>query len=164
MDKVVEIKAMKWLLEKLEFWELSGRFIWNSGPRMGEVAGTTRTDGYRCFKYPLGERNKSICIFEHRLVWYFFYKRLPRGRIDHIDGDRKNNFPFNLREATARQNAINTALHRSGHLPNTTKVGNKWKSQATFRGKCFHFGYFKTQKEAHHAAKRGLNHLIVLAY
>ncbi len=64
---------------------------------------------YQCF----GFRNKGKMKFllYHGAVWAWHHGRLPKGQIDHIDGDEQNNRIENLREVSGHENQLNT-LHK----------------------------------------------------
>lgn len=54
----------------------------------------------------------------HHIVFALTHGRWPEGQIDHINGNRDDNRPCNLREATPSQNAMNRGLqpnNKSGH-------------------------------------------------
>ncbi len=67
------------------------------GSRAGARAGYIARHGYRTISIN-GKR-----FLEHRLVWFFLKGEWP-AEIDHIDRDRQNNAPANLRVATRSQN------------------------------------------------------------
>ena len=63
----------------------------------------------------------------HRVIFAMAHGRWPVGHLDHIDGDKLNNRPENLREATRSQNQSNQGLKK------TNKSGRKgvcWHRQA----------------------------------
>lgn len=72
------------------------------------------TNGYIICRTSTHPRKK---IRAHHLVWYFIYGEWPSKAIDHIDGDRSNNQPSNLRLATRAQNAVNRGANKGKSLP-----------------------------------------------
>lgn len=96
----------------------------------------------------------------HRIVYALAYGIDPgKKQVDHIDGNRANNKPSNLRLATHMQN------HR--HLvqlseKNTTgyrgvtwhKQKQKFVAHCRFRGKLKSLGLYKTAKEAGEVARK----------
>ena len=64
--------------------------------------------------------------------------------IDHINGNKLDNRKCNLRFATIRQNMWNSKC--KGYC--YEKRAKKWKVYLTYKGKVFHFGYFKSEEEA----------------
>lgn len=49
----------------------------------------------------------GISVRAHRVVFYLHNGHWPKGLIDHVDGNRQNNSPPNLREATRALNSAN---------------------------------------------------------
>lgn len=89
---------------------------------------------------------------QHRLIYLITNGNLPKG-IDHIDRDKLNNRPENLRPANQRYNVVNSAIR----CDNTTgyrgvinhKLVEGWTAQgSTIEGKRKHLGTFKCIKEA----------------
>lgn len=154
MNPSIEMIAMKALVKRLKAAD-DGRFVWLDGQAKGKIAGKTRTDGYRMLRHPLGKRGQSIMIYEHRFVWFYHRRRLPNGQIDHINGDRSDNRIENLRDVTHRKNSQNAKKHRDGHLVGVSKVGRRFRSQASVGGRHIHFGYFDTAEEARDSAVLG---------
>lgn len=80
----------------------------NSGPkRAGDVAGSlNKSDGY----YRVGYLGKSLQIY--RVIYCLYHKKDLNGEtvIDHIDRDKSNNHPLNLREVTGSDNNRNLDL------------------------------------------------------
>lgn len=107
---------------------------------------------HRCKKRNYGYIgfNKKL-YFAHRVAWFMFYSEQPPYLIDHINGDCFDNKIKNLRAATDRENQNNQKIHRNGRLPGCTfdKRKNKWQAKYTSKGKHYHIGLFKTEKEAH---------------
>jgi hypothetical protein len=97
----------------------------------------------------------------HRVIWTMVNGREPAAEIDHIDGNRLNCRPANLREATRQQNCFNTRARKSN------KSGLKGVSfcAQTGRYKAFihlnyrtvYLGVFVAAKEAHEAYRNRLS-------
>lgn len=88
----------------------------------------------------------------HRVVFYLHNGYIPEF-VDHIDGDRLNNDPTNLREATRQINNHN----RIGKGYGYHKASNKWVAYITLDGKSKHLGLFDdedTAREAYVTAKK----------
>lgn len=89
----------------------------------------------------------------HRIIFLLHYGYEPPAHIDHIDGDRSNNRPENLRPATDQQNAgnvlrmfkHNTSGYRGVSLNTRSQ---KWHAQIKIFGKQTYLGRFDTQEEA----------------
>lgn len=97
---------------------------------------------------------KDRMVMYHALIWVLVNGEIPENmQIDHIDGDKLNNRPDNLRLVSNRQNSQNRALHREGRLPGCYfyKPLQKWRANVRVNGKTYHIGYYITELEAHNA-------------
>lgn len=132
--------------------EETGDLYWKrdfqNGIRSGDLAGTDEP-GPR-----LGERGYRVIGLNHRtirahiIVWLMTRGFYPPYALDHIDQDRGNNRPDNLRLATPRQNAANSRLssrNKTGHRGVSYDKQNR-----RYRADCCHvcLGYFHTATEA----------------
>ena len=91
----------------------------------------------------------------HRIVYALYHNlelnQLPKG-LDHVDRNKTNNNPLNLRPATQSQNMDNTGIR-----PDNTsgirgvswfKRDQKWRSLINVDGKSKHLGLFDDIEEA----------------
>lgn len=111
----------------------------------GFIAGSVSSHGY------LRIRIDGRVYFAHRLAWLYEFGEFPRGIMDHINGDRKDNRIINLRQASLSQNGFNRRMQ------STNKSGvkgvswsnrdNKWRAVIMHEGKSINVGYF-TEKNA----------------
>lgn len=69
--------------------------------KTGKRAGSQNDRGYRNVVIN-GKQQR-----EHRLIWLMHYGSMPKGEIDHIDGNRSNNRIENLRDVTKVENMKN---------------------------------------------------------
>ena len=107
--------------------------------KAGTKAGSILNSGY-CSIVFNGTRYQA-----HRLVYLLHHGYLPQY-IDHIDGNRLNNFIANLRPATKSQNALNKRLDEK----NTSgyrnvywhKAYKKWRVSLMVARKTIHIGSF----------------------
>lgn len=76
-------------------------------------AGTETFVSISVYGYRMG-RIFNMHTAAHRVVFAMVHGRWPDDQIDHIDGNRSNNVPSNLREATRHQNKRNAGAHRNG--------------------------------------------------
>ena len=96
----------------------TGELRWRTDRRRGVKAGSL-----------VGERNKGYrqtnilgyCYKVHKLVWFLEHGSFPSGHIDHIDGNKQNNQPENLREVTQQENNHNQRFAKGYYK---TKKGN----------------------------------------
>ncbi len=118
----------------------------------GEKAGYVGLDGYLL----VGMQGKKYRA--HRLLWILRNGSIPDGmQIDHVDRNRLNNCPENLRLATPAENCRN----RKQQSNNTTgergvywhKQLGKWAVRVRRDGKLVNGGIFKTFESAVVAAR-----------
>lgn len=108
----------------------------------GTPAGRINQEGY----YNVQLLGKTYLA--HRIVWALSGKSDPGSlQVDHIDGNRKNNDPSNLRLVTNRVNNQNKSNH-SGLGVGVKAMGNKFQSRIRVKGKLTHLGTFHTAEEA----------------
>lgn len=89
----------------------------------------------------------------HRIIFLLHYGYDPDTHIDHVDCDRLNNRPENLRPATDQQNAGNVSRlfkhNTSGYRGvSFNKRSGKWHAQIKLFGKQTYLGRFDTPEEA----------------
>ena len=116
--------------------------------KVGDVAGTLNPVGY--WKVGWG----GAKFYVHRVVSVLAgtLNSLSAALIvDHIDGDRSNNVPANLRPVTYRQNGNNHSTHRAGRLAGAYLFRGLWQSQIRVAGTLHYIGRFKTEQQAHAA-------------
>ena len=99
-------------------------------------------------------RVDQVDYLAHRLMWLYVYGAFPILNIDHIDRNRSNNCPINLRVATPKQNGENRSLksknasgHRGVFLRKYLK-SKPWAVNIMSNRKTIHIGYFATVEEA----------------
>jgi len=136
----------KTLKKHLDYDPETGIFKWkttlNRRIRVGDVAGTLRSDGYI-----------QIALFHkdylaHRLAWLYVNEEFPKDHMDHINGVRIDNRIVNLRAVTYTENNRNRSLSKrntSGVMGvSWCKRDQKWQVviQKTF------YGRFKFKSDA----------------
>ncbi len=121
----------------------------NNNVKMG-VGFDTETNGYKGFKFRLHKGKAPVNLSSHRMVFYLQNGYLPE-QVDHIDRDRSNNHPSNLRAATPAQNSQNTPS-RGGTSKflgvHWCKARSKWQAFIRVKGKKTNLGRFKKEDEA----------------
>lgn len=135
--------------EFLRYDEETGLFHWingNARRKAGEVAGSINSDGY----IKIGINGGALLA--HRLAWFFLNGCIPKFQIDHINRNKTDNRPCNLREATTKQNSENKSIrsdNTSGHVGVYKNArGGKYKAVIYHFGKHIYLGSFDTKEEA----------------
>lgn len=141
--------------ELFDLDENGGRLIRKSskGPaKAGSMAGSASGNGYR---YVMVD---GVSLLEHRVIFAMKHGSFQVAQIDHINGNKTDNRPSNLREATSAQNLKNTgkpATNTSGFKGvSRFKQTGRWSAKARVDGKLHHIGYFDTPSEASEAYTR----------
>lgn len=124
----------------------NGGLYWlksRNGVTVGRRVGSINSVGYRHFTY------KGKIYLEHRVIYeYINNTTIPKGmHIDHIDRNKLNNNPDNLRLVTPQENQQNREC--KGY--SWDKQKRKWKSRIVHNKKHIHIGHFLTEDEAHQA-------------
>ena len=115
--------------------------------KANSVAGCVRNNRYWYVSY------KYRQLLVHRIV-YSLYHKLDIGSllVDHIDQNRLNNNPCNLRLATHQQQQCNKTAKKNS-TSNYKGVSwhkplSKWRASICVNKKRMHIGYYLTEKEA----------------
>ena len=104
--------------------------------------------GYLAIGLRHPQSKETITLRVHRVVFALYNNRWPSCAIDHINGDRRDNRPSNLREATAEQNAQNRGVHSNNLSGYIGVVAERRKSKTVYtasywvRGKHITIGRF----------------------
>jgi hypothetical protein len=91
-------------------------------------------------------------FYTHHVIWCMVYGYWPEHGIDHRDGDRYNNHPNNLREATMSQNIANAAF---GKRRGVEKRGAKYRARIVVNQQRIELGSYDTFEEAQAAYQAG---------
>ena len=166
-------KAYKVLPPAETLWEYFDLDLWTGRLLRKPIKGSTSklspfgsisTKGYIYGMF------KGSTYYAHRLVWCWVHGTSPGLlEIDHIDRNRSNNMPFNLRLVAAHEQARNTAVYRNNKLglKGVHRLPGKRASyQARIRvnGVMKHLGCYSTKEEASYAYKRAADeHFGILA-
>jgi hypothetical protein len=150
-----ELPTQEELLSKFDYSLATGNLYHKKSrhkSRVGAVAGTTTSQGYR-----------NVCVGStqykaHRVIWLLVTGEDPgEFEVDHRDGDPANNAWHNLRLATRNQNQYNkkTCSHSStgfkGVVAEPRNTNNPWAALISIDGDRIRLGYFHTPEEAHAA-------------
>ena len=124
----------------------------------GKEAGSITFHGY--LKVSMSPYGK---FFAHRLIYALHYRTIPDAclQIDHINGEKLDNRPKNLRLVTASENLRNQRMYRNNtsgvHGVHWVKARQCWHAKIFVGGKLYPLGYFETIEEAA-AARIEANH------
>lgn len=114
-------------------------------PAVGQPAGGVGSRGYLVVKL-LGR-----LFLVHHMVWYLTHGQWPEQPLDHIDGDKLNNTPDNLRLSDGSHNgkAYAKTYGAVGYRgASFHKSSGKYQARAVANGKLVHIGYYDTAEEA----------------
>lgn len=136
------------LRERFDLDTATGTLTWKNGPRKGRPAASEKGRGY------LMLRLDGRALFAHRVVFILATGADPHPlHIDHINGNRADNRPANLRAVTnaqniahrTRQNRNNTSGHPGVYWH---KAAGKWAACIKRNRTTHHLGLFDQIDEA----------------
>jgi hypothetical protein len=140
------------LCELLDVDTESGVFTWKNTmggkAKKGQLAGSKQKIGYVSIR--LDQKD----FYAHRLMWLYVYGAFPILQIDHINGNKEDNKPTNLRLATQKQNSENVFLAKHntsgfrGVRFEKRLISKPWSACITSDYKQKHLGYYATMQEA----------------
>ena len=132
-----------------ETWLLYWRIKPGVRINIGDEAGWIEDYGYRRVLY---RRKKYLA---HRIIWEMLHPDEPLSEdeeIDHIDHDRANNLPYNLRKVSRMINLCNKKLYHNNMsgVPGVCwrKDTAKWAVRINSGGIHMHLGMFADLFEA----------------
>ena len=101
----------------------------------------------------LSKDSKQKTVKLHQIVaWILVGNPENKPTVDHIDRDKLNNRPTNLRWATVTEQNNNQGIRsdNTSGIPGVywNKNNKRWSVQLRENGQSKHFGYFKDKKEA----------------
>lgn len=141
--------------ERLSYDPESGEIRWKVGGNRriveGALAGTVAKTGRLQIK--LGGK----CYLAHRIAWALVHGEMPKGEIDHIDGNPLNNRLSNLRDVDRTINAQNRRRankgNASGFLGARRVIGcirkPRWDAVINVNRKTVVLGRFDSPEAAH---------------
>lgn len=113
-----------------------------------------RSTGY--FQVGIQLDGKDQLFIGHRIVYYMYYKVDPgEKQVDHIDGNKFNHNPLNLRLAVDSENRANTRKRNQkttsrfkGVCANKKSEAKPWFAYIDWNKKRKYLGAFATEEEA----------------
>lgn len=133
-------------------YDSSTGLFWRKTKKRGPIKVAPDGRGYKQVMM-LGQR-----IYLHRLAWLLHYGEWPKGQVDHIDGDVRNNAISNLRDVDHSANAqnIHVSWSSSGYLGvSYERRRDRYIAQISVgpraNAKGMYLGSYKTAAEAHEA-------------
>lgn len=97
-------------------------------------------------------RIHSTLILIHRLIWVLHYGEWPKGELDHINGDIRDNRIENLRDVNKSFNMRNQYLRKdnTSGMPGVVwcKGHKSWRVNVATPERRHYIGSFKTKEEA----------------
>jgi hypothetical protein len=126
------------------FYRLTTRGRMHAGDEAGAVSGSR---GY----VMVGVDGRQYLA--HRLGYFYRFGAWPPAQLDHINGDRADNRPANLRLATRVENAQNRRAKGTGvsGLLGVSKARGRWSARITVEGRRTYLGYWADPAKAHEA-------------
>lgn len=137
------LNALPSLIELNHLFDLKdGELFWknptSSRIKKGQKVGAINNQN--CLNTRINNKNYLV----HRLIYKMVYNEEP-FYVDHIDGNRLNNHPSNLRNATPSQNMQNMPSRKSSNgckNVNWNIKSKKWKVTIRCNNKAHSFGYY----------------------
>lgn len=167
-----------WLDEAIRLDEKTGKLFWREdrpeshfktkkgyniykSKYAGNLCGRVGRNGYLITGIVWG--GKYNHIKNHHIVWRLHTnKNIPADKeVDHINGNRFDNKPTNLRLVCKRENSRNQKKHSSNTsgLPGVDYKKGKWRARIRHKGKDIHIGYFNEKSDAFAAWLKTKNEL-----
>jgi hypothetical protein len=119
----------------------------------GRTGKLVRTTGYNQNQYmSIGINGAMVLV--HRLIAMAFIDNFDTEKqVDHIDGNKKNNIPSNLREASNAENQRAKLRKQKGTSSRYRGVyrssnSQAWRAVINIKGKRKHIGSFDCEHEA----------------
>lgn len=145
------MSASKWV-EYIHLDAESGLLTWKKTTTNRVKVGAEAFAGLSTTGYLRG-RFGGRHISSHRLVFLIFNGWVC-DEVDHINGNRTDNRPCNLRSSDKQTNSYNSKAKNplSGLKgAHSHKASGRWTAQICYDGKAHYLGIFPTAQEAHEA-------------
>ena len=140
------------LKKRLRLDPETGFIFWREGERNAGKRAFTYVSkrGYHASTFR--HDGKATTLSAHRVAWVLWHGDYPTGQIDHINGNRLDNSPENLRDVVNAENAKNMAM-KANNMSGVTGVyrhnmTGKWCAQINAFGKTVGLGLFTSKRDA----------------
>lgn len=161
MAKIVDV-PLSYLQECFEI--INGTLCWRLRPTSHSLSVCARTWNRKQAGFPVSTRKAGKgytqlrldgkSYLTHKIVYAIVHNEIPEF-VDHIDQNKENNHPNNLRACTRSQNMFN----RPKQLNNTSgykgvsfdKKLQKYVAQIRYLGRKIHIGVYSSAEEAYAA-------------
>lgn len=145
----------------------TGRLFWIKDRRTGRGAGRVVASAGSEVGYLDDKGYRVTCVDYvdlpcHRIAFALANGRWPGPglQVDHINGNRSDNRPCNLREATIQQQRMNKGCHAASGLKGAYAARRgKWTSRIMVNRKNVCLGTFPDAESAHEAYKAAAKRL-----
>ena len=133
-----------------------GSIIRTTNPVRGRITKGKRVDTLNTQSGYMQLRLGNSMYRAHRIVWFLHYGEQPPKYIDHINGDRTDNRPENLREACHHTNLANAkrSTRNTSGVKGVQRSGNKWIGSVSLKGERHYVGPFTEIAEAEIAVRQ----------
>lgn len=160
---IIPLPKIEVLRQLLDYDEGTGSLFWKHRTRdvapdeNRRIGFNKRHAGKQAFTTTSSAGYKTGTIFSqqfyaHRIIFALHFGHCPKGEVDHINGDRSDNRPENLRDTDSSGNGKNITLPTNN---SSGAVGvywyesrKKWQAAITVKGKNKHLGYFDSIEDA----------------
>lgn len=143
-----ETGALFWCARPLSDFREEKQFLFWNRHLVGKRADHLHVTGYR--RVWIQIRGTSHEFYAHRLVWKIVNGEDPVPEVDHIDRNRSNNRPDNLRQVSHQLNMRNASRSRNQANPLGVYLtdSGKFRAQLRINGSCVHLGTHPTKDDA----------------
>ena len=141
-----KVERLRELFELADDGSLTWRVSTTKKVPAGSPAGTKETSGYVRIQVD------GKCFRAHQIVFAMVHGRWAEKHVDHIDRNRSNNAPMNLREVSHNDNQKNRNVRKdnTSGFPGVTfdKRRKEWRAKLQLEGKSLWLGAYQAFRDA----------------
>ena len=131
------------------YWDCdtaTGVLTWKRGRRKGHPLCVW--EGAHGYLYATHDRTKYSI---HHLVFAWVHGRWPATEIDHVNRDKTDNRPTNLRETTRSRNLLNVPVRKTSQTQRkgVRRKHSKYEAYIQYGGRYIYLGAFHSLEEAY---------------